>query len=105
MQIDHMSVNIGAGFSVKEFKAVCPVTRMTWMQVILRASSRSANRFLQYIRSQAPLRLLPFRWTAVASIKRILRRPAGKTALICLCCLLENLSLTQRWNVPMGCRR
>ena len=49
MQVDHMSISFTEGFALKEFKATCPVTGMTFMRTYSRASSRNAKRFLEHL--------------------------------------------------------
>lgn len=58
MQIDHMSVDFGESFQVKEFKATCPVTGATIMQAYGKATSVNAKRFLIYLKDQLPFKLL-----------------------------------------------
>ena len=54
MQADHMSINFTEGGGVKEFKATCPVSKWSGLQVYSRATSRNAKRFLEYLCEQAP---------------------------------------------------
>ena len=54
MQADHMSVSFTEGACVKEFKATCPVSKWSGLQVYSRATSRNAKRFLAYLQAQAP---------------------------------------------------
>ena len=54
MQADHMSVSFTEGACVKEFKATCPVSKWSGLQVYSRATSRNAKRFLAYLKAQAP---------------------------------------------------
>ena len=54
MQADHMSVSFTEGACVKEFKATCPVSKWSGLQVYSRATSRNAKRFLAYLQEQAP---------------------------------------------------
>ena len=58
MQVDHMSVSFTGGFTLKEFKATCPVTGMTFMRTYSRASSRNAKRFLEHLMAQLPYDLI-----------------------------------------------
>ena len=58
MQVDHMSVSFTDGFTLKEFKATCPVTGTTIMRTYSRASSRNAKRFLKYLMKQLPYDLI-----------------------------------------------
>ena len=39
---------------MKEFKATCPVSKWSGLQVYSRATSRNAKRFLAYLQEQAP---------------------------------------------------
>ena len=57
IQIDHMSVTVEAGFSVKEFKATCPTTRLCVMRTYSRATALCATRFLQYLKQQLPFEI------------------------------------------------
>ena len=54
MQADHMSVNFSEGGGVKEFKAICPVTKWSGLRAYSRATSGNARRFLAYLQAQAP---------------------------------------------------
>ena len=54
MQADHMSVSFTEGACVKEFKATCPVSKWSGLQVYSRATSGNARRFLAYLQEQAP---------------------------------------------------
>lgn len=58
MQVDHMSVSFTDGFTLKEFKATCPVTGTTVLRTYSRASSRNAKRFLEYLVTQLPYALI-----------------------------------------------
>jgi len=58
IQVDHMSVSFTEGFSLKEFKATCPVTGTTVMRTYSSASSRNARRFLEYLITQLPFDLI-----------------------------------------------
>jgi putative transposase len=57
MQIAHMSVAMPAGFSVKEFKAACPVTGIVILKAYSRATSRNAKHFLKWLIAQLPFKL------------------------------------------------
>ena len=46
--------NFSEGGGVKEFKATCPVSKWSGLQVYSRATSRNAKRFLAYLKEQAP---------------------------------------------------
>ena len=54
LQIDHMTVPLIAGETVKHFKATCPVTKLTVAKVYRSASSRNARDFLMYVRQKLP---------------------------------------------------
>lgn len=54
IQIDHMSVNPFPGLTVKEFKAICPLTKITVAKVYSRATSRCAADFLKYLETKLP---------------------------------------------------
>ncbi len=54
IQIDHMSISFTEGFNVKEFKATCPITGMTFLRCYSTATSHNAKRFLMYLKQQAP---------------------------------------------------
>ena len=58
IQIDHMSVGLPAGFSIKEFKAACPVTGYVALKAYSRATSRNAKNFLNYLIEQAPFNII-----------------------------------------------
>lgn len=58
MQVDHMSVSLGEGITLKEFKATCPVTGITILRVYHRATSRNASHFLAYLIEQLPFQLM-----------------------------------------------
>jgi putative transposase len=55
IQIDHMSVSVAPGFSVKHFEAACPVTKMVMAQAYSRAGALNAKKFLELL-----IRKLPF---------------------------------------------
>ncbi len=54
VQIDHTGVAIEAGFCVKEFKAVCPVSKLCCMRAYSRATAACASTFLDRLIRQAP---------------------------------------------------
>ena len=58
IQIDHMSVCPFPSYMVKEFKAVCPITKITVAKVYSRATSRTAKAFLEYLEKQLPFPIL-----------------------------------------------
>jgi len=53
-----MSVGLPAGFSIKEFKAACPVTRLVILKAYSRATSRTAKDFLHYLIKQSPFKII-----------------------------------------------
>ena len=53
-----MSINFSEGGGAKEFKATCPVSKWSGLQVYSRATSLNAKRFLEYLCKQA---LFPIR--------------------------------------------
>lgn len=57
IQIDHMTVTPWPGETIKHFEATCPVTRITISQCYLNASSKTAAKFLEYVRQQLPFAL------------------------------------------------
>lgn len=56
-QIDHMSVFLAAGFRVKHFQGVCPVTKIVVEQVYSNATSRTAEQFLKHVQATLPFPL------------------------------------------------
>lgn len=57
VQIDHMTVKLISGFTVKHFKAVCPITKLAVEQVYTSATSNIANDFLKQIQQEFPLKI------------------------------------------------
>lgn len=57
IQIDHMSVSLTSDFAIKEFKATCPYTGMSFLRAYSRATSLCAKAFLDYLIQQAPFPL------------------------------------------------
>ena len=55
--IDHLSVAMPAGVSLKEFKAACPVTGSVMLKAYSRATSRNATHFLEWRIAQLPFKL------------------------------------------------
>lgn len=55
IQIDHMSVTIGAGKQIKEFKAICPVTKQLVARAYNNATAHNGRAFLR-----AMIKDLPF---------------------------------------------
>lgn len=58
IQIDHMKVYPIAGIRMAHFKATCPVTKITYAQVYMGATSRCAEDFLKYIQSLFPFPII-----------------------------------------------
>lgn len=54
LQIDHMSISIIVGTTVKHFKAVCPITKLTTEQVYSSATSTAASKFLDHVIQSLP---------------------------------------------------
>ncbi len=54
VQIDHLSAAIDTGFAVKEFKAMCPVSKLCCMRACSRAIATCASAFLDRLIRQAP---------------------------------------------------
>ena len=48
VQIDHMSVQVEGDFSVKEFKAVCPVSKLGFMRTCSRATAASRYEYYPF---------------------------------------------------------
>ncbi len=57
IQIDHMSVGLPAGFSIKEFKVACPAAGFVALKAYSRATSRNAKDFLICLIEQAPFKI------------------------------------------------
>ena len=57
IQIDHMSVNIAPGVSVKHFEATCPKTKWTVAQAYRNATSQTAAEFLDFVIKRLPFPL------------------------------------------------
>lgn len=57
VQIDHMTVRFPEGREIKEFKAVCPVSKQMVARVYSRATAHNAKRFLQTLLSELPVPL------------------------------------------------
>ena len=57
IQIDHMSVNIAPGVSVKHFEATCPKTKWTVAQAYRNATSQTAAEFLDFVIKPLPFPL------------------------------------------------
>lgn len=54
IQIDHMTVHLGADFTVKHFQAICPITKWVVQQAYSCATSNVASKFLDLVRSELP---------------------------------------------------
>ena len=57
IQIDHMSVNVAPGVSVKHFEATCPKTKWTVAQAYRNATSQTAAEFLDFVIKRLPFPL------------------------------------------------
>jgi putative transposase len=57
MQIDHITVSVALGFSIKHFEATCPFTKVTISQAYLNASSKTAALFLTFVKEKLPFKL------------------------------------------------
>ena len=57
IQIDHMTVKLISGYSVKHFKAICPVTKIVSEQVYTSATSNIASHFLEHIKNDFPFKI------------------------------------------------
>ncbi len=58
IQVDHMSVSVLPGRTIKHFEAICPITKITIAQTYTDASSRTAAKFLALIREKLPFPLI-----------------------------------------------
>lgn len=47
IQIDHMVLNLYNGLSIKEFRAVCPITRVSTSRIYTNATAKNAKEFLK----------------------------------------------------------
>ena len=54
VQVDHKSISFTEGRMVKEFKAVCPVSKWCVLRVCSRAAIDHARRFSETLRREAP---------------------------------------------------
>lgn len=54
IQVDHMVVALGAGYSIRQFTATCPYSRLAVEQAYSHATSLSARDFLEYMRQEFP---------------------------------------------------
>lgn len=58
IQVDHMTVSILPGMTVRHFEATCPITKITVAQTYSDASSRTATKFLALIKEKLPFALI-----------------------------------------------
>lgn len=54
IQLDHMSVSFETSKTVKHFQATCPISKITVAQAYTQATSTTAAKFLQQIKTQMP---------------------------------------------------
>jgi transposase len=57
VQIDHMTVRFPDGREIKEFKALCPVSKQLVVRAYSRATARNAQRFLEALIRELPVPL------------------------------------------------
>ena len=57
IQVDHLVVTIAPGYTIRQFTATCPLTRLTTEQAYSHATSRSATNFLNYMREEFPFEI------------------------------------------------
>lgn len=57
IQIDHMSVNPAPGRTYKEFKAVCPISKVVYAEIYHSASAKCAKDFLLKLISKLPFEI------------------------------------------------
>ena len=57
VQVDHMTVNLGAATQIKEFKAVCPTSKQMVMRAYSTATALNAKRFLNGLIKDLPFPL------------------------------------------------
>jgi len=57
IQLDHMTVRYPDGSEIKEFKAVCPVSKQMVARVYTRATAHNAKRFLAALQAELPFPL------------------------------------------------
>ena len=58
VQLDHMTVNLGAATQIKEFKAVCPTSKQMVMRAYSTATALNAKRFLKTLIADLPFPLI-----------------------------------------------
>ena len=54
IQIDHMTHTVDTGMVIKEFQAICPITKILVTQAYSSASSRNARDFLELVKQKIP---------------------------------------------------
>jgi ACT domain-containing protein len=54
IQIDHMSVSVNLDFAIKEFRAICPISRIVISKQYFKATARNAKDFLKYLKEKLP---------------------------------------------------
>jgi len=58
IQIDHMSINTNTGTTtIKEFRAICPISRITVSKQYKRATAKNAKDFLKYLETKLPFKI------------------------------------------------
>jgi len=57
IQIDHMTVKLISGFTLKHFKAVCPITKIAVEQAYSSATSNIAKDFLKQTQQEFPFKI------------------------------------------------
>ncbi len=57
VQIDHMTFTVTAGMTIKQFQAICPVTKILVTQAYSCATSRTSRAFLKLVMSKLPFPL------------------------------------------------
>jgi transposase len=58
VQIDHMTVSYPDGRQIKEFKAICPVSKQLVARAYSRATAHNAQRFLEHLIRELPVPLV-----------------------------------------------
>ena len=58
IQIDHMVLTVNKTISVREFRAVCPISRITYSKLCTKATSRCAKEFLIELKEKLPFKIL-----------------------------------------------
>ena len=57
VQIDHMTYTVDVGITIKQFQAICPVTKLLVSQTYSVATSRTARDFLELVKKELPFPL------------------------------------------------